>query len=282
LVGELFEGKIGGLYVYDNPVNDWVKLGPRDIPGVGMLSLLQLPGQRGRIAGTAQGAFLQTDPSLGWFALPGPIGRLTVYDLTADRSGEWVFAGTSDGVYRTRLDELRFEKPPVYRFIPRVFSLLAAKGDPGTIFAGSHFGVLSSKDSGTTWQVSSYGIPDHTIVECLVSDPGREAHLFAGTSAGLFESHDSGGTWASVADGRLGVNVPSVIFLDSGGRRILAADNTSGGVLLSEDAGAHWEKIEDPEFGSPIRSMAQDPTHPSVIYLGTGTEGVYRLTLAGP
>jgi hypothetical protein len=51
--------------------------------------------------------------------------------------------------------------------------------------------------------------------------------------------------------------------------------------LLSEDAGAHWEKIGNPEFGSPVRTLMQDPSHPSIIYLGTGAESVYRLTLEG-
>jgi photosystem II stability/assembly factor-like uncharacterized protein len=279
LVGELFEGKVGGFYMYDNPINDWVSLNPREIPGVGMLSLVVLPGQRGRIAGTARGAFLRRDASSGWIGLPGPISRLSVYDLAVDGGGEWVFAGTNDGVYRARLDELRFEKPPHYNFIPRVFSLLASKDNSGPIFAGSHFGVLRSSDSGATWEFSSQGIPDHTIVECVAFAPGKENHLFAGTSAGLYESRDSGHTWERVPDGRLGVHVSSLIFLDASGKRILAADNTFGGVLLSEDAGGHWEKIENPEFGSPIRSLAQDPLHPSVIYLGTATEGVYRLFL---
>jgi len=192
-----------------------------------------------------------------------------------------VFAGTNDGIYRARLDELRFEKPPVYNFIPRVFDLLPDRSDTATILAGSHFGVLRSKDSGATWQVFSQGIPDHTIVECLASDPAKEAHLFAGTSAGLFESHDRGETWLPVADGKVGVNIPAIIYLDSAGRSLLAADNTFGGVLLSGDGGIHWRKIEDPEFSSPVRSLVQDPLHPSVIYLGTGTEGVYRLTLDG-
>jgi len=279
LVGEPFEGKSGGFYIRDSLSNNWVKLSPRDVPGVGMLSLLALPGDLGRIAGTAQGAFLQKDPSSDWIALPGPISGMTVNDLATDSRMEWIFAGTDDGVYRARISDLRFEKPPRYSFIPRVFCLLASKTDSGSLLAGTHFGVLRSTDSGATWQFSSRGIPDHTIVECLVNSPGNENHLFAGTSAGLYESQDGGNVWERVPDGRLNVNISSIVFLDPTGRRILAADSTFGGVLLSEDAGGRWEKIEDPEFSSPVRTLMQDSSHPGIIYVGTGTEGVYRLSV---
>jgi photosystem II stability/assembly factor-like uncharacterized protein len=279
LAGELFEGKVGGFHIYDKPGNDWIKLAPQDMPGIGMLSFLVLPEGKGRIAGTERGVFLQRDPSSGWIALPGPISKFTIYDLVADRKGEWIFAGTNNGVYRSLMSELRFTKPPHYSYIPRVFSLLAAKDNNGTVLAGSHFGVLRSNDSGSTWRISSNGIPDHTIVECIVDDPAMQNHLFACTTGGLYESRDNGDTWERIQDGNLSANISSVIFLDSTGRRILAADNTSGGVILSKDAGSHWEKIENPEYASPVRSLIQDPDNPSIIYLGTGTEGVYRLLL---
>ena len=279
LVGEPFDGKVGGFYLYDNPANEWIQLNSRDIPGVGMLSHIVLPGNRGRIAGTARGACLQLDPSAGWTELPGPISGLAVYDLAVDSAGEWVFAGTSDGVYRTRLEDLHFEKPPEYNFIPRVFSLLASKVGSAPVFAGTHFGVIRSSDSGATWQFSTRGIPDHTTVECLVSDPAHDGYMLAGTTSGLFSSRNAGAVWDRIPDGRLGVDIPSVIFLDTSGRQILAADGTFGGVLLSGDSGSHWEKMESPGFGSPVRTMSRDPMDPSIIYLGTATEGVYRLSL---
>jgi photosystem II stability/assembly factor-like uncharacterized protein len=282
IVGELFEGKVGGFYLYDNPAERWEPLSPGEAPGVGLLSLVFLPGDRGRLAGTARGAFVSRNSSGSWTELAGPISKLIVYDLALDSTREWVFAGTNDGIYRARLDELRFEKPSGYNFIPRVFSLLASGKKPSLIFAGTHFGVLRSDDSGVTWQFSTTGIPDHTIVQCLRFVPGSEDHMFAGTSTGLYESQDGARTWALVPGEQLGVSISALIFLDPKGERILAADNTFGGVLLSEDSGAHWVKIENPEFGSPVRTMVQDPIHPSVIYLGTGTEGVYRLTLHGP
>jgi len=279
LVGEFFEGKIGGFYAFDNPINKWVPMSGQDMPGEGMLSLLVLPGDQGRIAGTTRGAFLQRPGSTAWSNLLGPISKLAVYDLAIDKGKEWVFAGTNDGVYRARVAELSFQKPSGYSVIPRVFSLLASRSSPDRVFAGTHLGVFRSSDSGATWNSASEGIPDHTLVECLVFSPGNENHLFAGTSAGLYESQNGGSHWERVQDGRLGVDISSIIFLDSKGTRIMAADSTFGGVFLSDDAGAHWDKIESPGFGSPVRTLAQDPLHPSIVYLGTSTEGVYRLSL---
>lgn len=279
LVGELSEGKTGGFYVFDNPVNSWMTPSPAEMPGEGMMSMLTLPGDHGRVVGTANGAFLQSPGSTAWTRLPGPIGDLSIYDLTVDKDGEWVFAGTSDGVYRTSLEELHFQKPSGYTFIPRVFSLLPSSKVSGRIFAGTHVGVLRSDDFGLTWQFASDGIPDHTLIECLVFAPGQERRLFAGTSAGLYESEDGGAHWKCSSDGRMGVEISSIIFLDAQGRRVVAADGVGGGVFLSPDAGAHWEKIESPEFGSPVRSIAQDSRHPTTLYLGTSSEGVYRLFL---
>jgi len=46
------------------------------------------------------------------------------------------------------------------------------------------------------------------------------------------------------------------------------------GTVAQKDSG-----IEDPEFSSPVRTLMQDSSHPSIIYVGTGAEGVYRLSL---
>lgn len=275
-VGELSEGKNDGLYVFDNPVNRWVPPDSYEAPGQSLLSMLELPGDQGRIAGTARGIFLRRPQSDKWTALPGPISKLSVYDLALDKDQVWVFAATNSGVYRSRIEDLDFQRPRNYSVIPRVFSLLSTGN---RLFAATHLGVLRSDDSGGTWTSSSAGIPDSTIVECLVSSPAEPARMLAGTTAGLFASTDGGNRWARTSDGRLGVDISSVLFLDDSGKRILAADNTFGGVFLSADGGGRWDRIEDPQFGSPIRSLAQDPLHPSIVYLGTATESVYRLYL---
>jgi photosystem II stability/assembly factor-like uncharacterized protein len=278
-VGDFSEGNTGGFHIWNRRTSDWVPLPGREIPGEGLLSVLSIPANRGILAGTARGLFQRRDGSGTWSRLPGPIGSLSVYDLVQDRDGKWIFAGTNDGVYRTPAGNLNFQKPNGYRFLPRVFSLLASQRDSAVLIAGTHLGVLRSEDHGETWQLSSAGIPDRTTVETVVSSPSDADHLFAGTTNGLFVSRDGGHRWQRMQDGGLGVDVSSVIFLDASGLRILASDTTFGGVFLSEDAGETWSRIEDAEFGSPVRIMAQDPVESSVVYLGTATEGVYRLQM---
>jgi photosystem II stability/assembly factor-like uncharacterized protein len=278
-VGEFSEGRIGGLYVFDPPDGSWAKLSAKEVPGEGLLSFLALPAGRGRLAGTAHGVFLQLPDATDWKGLTGAIQKLAIYELAYDPAGPWIFAGTNDGVYRAHPEDLNFQKPSGFRVIPRVYTLLLSRRVPGRMFAGTHLGILRSDDSGATWNFATDGIPDSTITQCLVSSPSEEDRILAGTTAGLYGSRNGGRSWAPIPDGMLGVDVPSVIFLDDAGTRILAADNTFGGVLFSGDGGAHWDKIAQPEFGAPVRALVQDPLHPSVVYLGTGTEGVYRLTL---
>ena len=282
LIGELTAGRTGGYHAYDAPGSEWVKIPEKEIPGEGMLALLVLPGNRGRIAGTARGAFLLRPGASGWVGFPGRIGELTVYDLSLDKAGTWIFAGTSDGVYRARLEDMVFQKPAGYSLIPRVFCLLASPDGSDRMLAGTHMGVLGSDDSGATWKLLSRGIPNHALVHCLVASPATAGRLYAGTSAGLFESGDGGNLWKPMLDGRLGVDISSVSFLDAGGMRILAGDNSQGGVFLSEDGGTSWTRIADPEFGSPVRFLAPDPLRPTTVFLGTGTEGIYRLRLPIP
>jgi photosystem II stability/assembly factor-like uncharacterized protein len=279
MVGEFSDGKVGGYHVYDDTAGGWIRVARSDVPGVGMLSALRLPGGRGWIVGTARGAYFQRPGAAGWTGLPGPVVKLAVYDLAVDRSGAWVFAATDDGIYRARIDQLRFEKPSGYTFIPRVSSLLPSQDVAERILAGTHLGILRSTDSGRTWIYSSEGIPGNSIIESLASSPADGSRVFAGTSTGLFRSTDGGRTWRRLGDGRLGVDISAIVFLDAGGARVLAGDKTAGGVFLSEDAGAHWVKIRDAAFGSPVRSIAQDLLNPGRVYLGTASEGVYRLSL---
>jgi len=273
------DGGRGGLSFLDQSRKRWQPLAAAELPGVEILSYLRLPGN-GRLIGTVKGIYRRQEASTKWEQLGGASKNLSVYALTLDSRGGWIFAGTNDGIYRAKPERLEFKKPSGYRMIPRVSSLLVSHSSPTVIHATTHLGLLRSSDHGATWDILSAGLPIHDGVECLAVNPSDRTHLFAGTPAGLYESRDAGASWNRIEDGRLGVAIPSVIFLDSTGKRLLAADNTWGGVFYSIDGGGSWQRISAPEFASPVRILVQDPANPSSVYLGTRTEGIYLLRLS--
>jgi photosystem II stability/assembly factor-like uncharacterized protein len=272
----------GPVYLLDRSSSTWGPPAPGMLPEGGLLSYLPLPDGQGRLAGTPRGLYLQPAPAAPWTKLTGVAGRLAVTDLALDSVNSVIFAATSRGVIKARLSDLMFETPVDSRFAPPVASVLVAGTSPGWAYAATTSGILRSRDGGVNWEPCSRGLPNRAAVEALAASPADGRYLLAGTVAGLFQSRDGGDTWTRAADSGLGVDVPSVIFLDGSGNRILAADNAFGGVFLSENAGASWRRLESPEYSSPVRYIARDPVDPSCVYLGTNSDGVYRLRMQEP
>jgi hypothetical protein len=238
---------------------------------------LILPQNRGKLAGTSQGLFWQARDSASWTKLKGSIARRSVYSLALDPQNPVIYAGTDQGIYRTSVSAVDFRVPPGYRMSPKAWCIEAPSTDPGTIYAGSSLGLLRSWDRGTLWNViSSYGLPNRTVIQSIAVSPSNKDQIFAGTSVGLYESTNGGIHWKPVGNGKMGVRIPSVIFLDDTGKNVVAADGKSGGVFYSKDAGQNWNTLTR-EYGSPTTCLVRDPEKPYIVYAGTQSEGVYRL-----
>jgi photosystem II stability/assembly factor-like uncharacterized protein len=276
--GIMSNGDKGGFYLFDSDGARWTPLTGEIVTGAQEFAFLSLPGRLGRLVGLAKGIYWQRPAERTWVKLSGPISGRTVYDLVLDPAGLWAIAGTDERIYRARADRLQFQKPSDARFSPKVNSLVVANAVTAEVYAGTSAGMFRTLDHGESWQaVAISGMPSGVEVECLAICPSDKDHLFAGTSAGLYESLDGGVTWLRANDGQLGVEVPSVIFLDFSGKKVLAADSTFGGIFSSEDGGQNWTKILAPGYVSPVRYLAQDRVRPDLIYIGTQSDGVYRL-----
>jgi photosystem II stability/assembly factor-like uncharacterized protein len=268
----------GGFYSYDDQSSRWTL--SQIEPGMRILCFLILPKDLGNLAGTTQGIYWQSPGSDRWTKLKGSIARRTVYSLELDASNPVIYAGTDQGIYRTSISAMEFRMPPGYRFSPKAWCISAPQTSPGLVYAGTSLGLLRSWDRGTTWNViSAYGLPDQATIGAIAVSPSNKDQLFAATSAGLFESNNGGVHWKRADDRRIQGEVSSVVFLDGSGDRILTADKTSGGIFYSKDAGEHWNKISSPEYESPINCIMKDPEQISRVYVGTQSEGVYRLNL---
>jgi len=249
-------------------------------PGMRVLSFLIMPDGAGRLAGTPQGIYHKKNAASQWKKLTGAIARRTVYSMAVDKGQKVIYAGTDQGIYRAPIDTLDFRMPPGNRLSPAAWRIIAPAGTPETVFAATNMGILRSQDRGATWKVTSaYGLPERVMINSLVVSPTDKDRFLAGTSSGLFESTNGGIEWKQAGDRNMKIGIADVLFLDGDGKRILAADQTAGGLFLSEDGGTAWKKIFDAGFPSPIYCLAQDPDKPSIIYIGTRYEGVYRLAL---
>ena len=268
----------GGWYVRKVDGDAWTL--EQVEPGMRALSFLILPDGLGRLVGTPQGIYYRKNAASPWKKLTGAVARRSVYSLAIDQGQKIIYAGTDQGIYRAPIDTLDFKIPPNNRLVPAAWLIIAPSVTPETVFAATNLGVLRSRDRGVTWHVTSaYGLPDRVMIHSLAISPTDNDHFFAGTSAGLFES-TSGGVYWEQADSRdMKTGIAGILFLDGTGKRILAADQTAGGIFLSYDGGAVWKKIFDPDFASPICCLSQDPDNPSIIYIGTRYEGMYRLII---
>ena len=227
LIAGLHSGE-GGWYNWNTRGGNWTR--EQIEPGMRIFSLVILPDGAGRLAGTAQGIYHRRNAASPWRKLAGATARTTVYSLTIDHGNQIVYAGTDQGIYRASVDTLDFRMPAGNRFAPMTWRIIAPAETPGTIYAATSLGILRSQDRGVTWRATSaYGLPDRVTINSIVVSPADNERFFAGTSAGLFESSSSGVFWEPAGGGNIKNGISDILFLDGGGKRILAADRVEIG-----------------------------------------------------
>jgi photosystem II stability/assembly factor-like uncharacterized protein len=278
--GALADDAESGFFLFDGRSGKWVSVDANSIPLTQVTAFLTLPGEMGRLAGTPRGLHVQKSPSQKWTRLAGWISNRKVYDLKLDHSQKWVFAGTDEGIYRARIEDLSFRPAPANNIRPIIYSIAVPSNDPGVAYAATGLGMLQASNEGASWRIlPSAGLPYRAAIKCIAVSPADKNILFAGTSLGLYVSRSGGTAWQKVGNSSMSVDVPSLLFLGKSGQEIMAADNSFGGVFFSSDGGIKWRKIVAPGYESPVCDLAPDPLNPAWIFIGTGTDGVYRLRL---
>lgn len=268
------------FFLFDGNNEEWVPLDSNSIPDMQVTSFLALPEKMGRLAGTSRGVYYQKSPSQKWVRLNDWISDRKINDLKLDHSHKWVIAGTDDGIYRSRIDKLSFRQAPADNIKPIIYSIAVPSNNLEVAYAATGLGMLQTSNEGSSWQIMpSAGLPYRATVNCVAVSPADKNTLFAGTSAGLYVSRDGSFTWKNAGDSLIIADVSAVLFLSGSGREIIAADSSFGGVFFSSDGGLKWKKLVSPGYESPVRDLALDPLSPTCVFVGTSTDGVYRLRL---
>lgn len=141
------------------------------------------------------------------------------------------------------------------------------------LYIGTANGVYRSTDGGAHWASMSSGLTDLDVRSLAATGDA----LFAGTGASLFRSADGGATWASVDIGVL----TGVDALGATSTGLVVAGTHSYGAWQSTDDGTTWTTTVDGPTGS-VEGVGLLPLSNGLnVFVGSGTNGVYRLLQNG-
>jgi photosystem II stability/assembly factor-like uncharacterized protein len=161
--------------------------------------------------------------------------------------------------------------------------------DSVLLAAGGTNGLSRSTDSGRTWQLSSAGLANESIIAL---DRTAEPALYAATAAALFRSDDQGASWSERA--RLPVGTTELIVDPAEPRRLFATvwscypdtGRCFAGVARSLDGGETWSSLVDDIFlfhglqlssGDPERLYVLDSNSASPFWTGPAVESLHSV-----
>ena len=273
----------------------------------------------------------------GYFGRPHDPGAVGVFRRRAD-GGEWehvlattevhtvfvhpeepdlVFAGASDGVWRSTDRGASFRRAEMPGGGAQVWSFTAIDGAPERMYAGaSPLGVYRSEDRGASW----HRLPTPEIrprCECpfsprvmrMAQRPGHADEIYAALEiAGAMRTTDGGETWEDLNEGLVRLSDrphlrSSIVQREThaegmlDGHAIAISPATPDtpiialrmGLFRARDGGRRWEDLEVGRFSPTIyaRDIKVSPHDPRTLYAALSVAadsrdgGVYRSTDAG-
>jgi photosystem II stability/assembly factor-like uncharacterized protein len=128
--------------------------------------------------------------------------------------------------------------------------------------------------------------PDGGDARAFAAVPGQPRHLYMGTTnSWVYESLDGGASWHRLArlDGADNLILDDIVVDAAHPLTVFVAawrlDRPDGGLWMSPDGGRNWAEIQG-MHGQSIRSLAQAPSDPKILFAGT-LDGVYRSADSG-
>ncbi len=193
-----------------------------------------------------------------------------------------------------------------------MLSVAIDPADPAIVYSVARSGVFKSTDRGAVWQgLNSASLPSE-LGAVVVSPFNRQQVLLSDTMTGkLWKSDDGARTWELTLDyGKTIATIPvanvndrtqgfvSLAYAPSDARIVYAGmairfcwtyhDSRACSVPTctrlhqSTDGGATWQITAGEGLGLPsILALAVHPTHPDIVYAGTGDAGVFKTENGG-
>jgi photosystem II stability/assembly factor-like uncharacterized protein len=222
-------------------------------------------------ATSGKGVFKSVDAGTTW--MQSCLPNMEVKTLLV-QSGSTLFAGIFDGGLQKSVDSgAKWSDAGVGE--KYVNALASDTSKPTVVYAGVGGGMLKSIDGGATWSKTSLPAP---LARTVNIKPGNPETLFVGVAGGgIYRSTDGGQNWTASNPQQQIYVVNDLLVTDSA---VYAA--TGIGVLKSSDGGDNWRPVNNGlPANTDIRTIAVDPSHPSILYVGTFGAGIFKTTNGG-
>lgn len=173
-----------------------------------------------------------------WNRLNGPYGG-DIYDFAISSVGNFIVAGTSEGVYITSDFGENWIKKEInttglYPSVRSVISIL------GTFYIASQNGVQKTTDNGNNWSVINNGISTPFIYSLDYKfDILQGSTIYAGTENGVFKTTDGGNNWVDKSSGLVNKRVLRVKLLGT----TLFAITADSSLYRSTNNGDNWNLV---------------------------------------
>lgn len=181
-----------------------------------------------------------------------------------------VLAGCADRIVTDSDYEVpRFDRPSVEHISPRNTSVNVPADAPVSIWFDMLMDEESVRSLVEIWR-------DVRAVNILALTGSEDLVFASGEGSGIFRSIDGGGSWDWRSEGMSGFSAADLV-MTSGGLLAVA----EGTVWRSSDEGATFSVSDSGLPSDDARSLAVAPGDPSVVYLTTDANGVFRSSDGG-
>ncbi len=200
----LFAGTSGGVFKADTASWGWVDAST-GIQASEITCVVPDPTDASRLyVGTTGGMYVSHDAGATWRRTAT---ELDSQDITVILAGTPVLAGTRGAGLWVSSDGTRWHRVAAKALKDDVLALAPCTGSPGTILAGTSFGVWRVEIESDTATESNLGLyrqrtpmqRGYVEVRAFSVDPADELHVFVVVVGdGLWESVNGGGLWKKV------------------------------------------------------------------------------------
>lgn len=242
------------------------------------------------LAGTLVGLMRSSNAGSFWkFVATGPGGAQAFHLAIGHSRPGLIFASAPLVLYRSTSGGNEWET--VSRF-PAEFGVWNSAVHPANSNLIAAIGYLRnnqsrialSTDAGKTWIFRTLNVVNPYSIEF---DPIDTTTIYVGArgSYAMTKSTDFGKTWHFINKGLNGIDLVSVIAIDSKNTNRVFIGTNANKIFGSDDGGAHWKEqnqgipapTEDNFF---INSLRFDPSHSNVLYTANSAD-VFKSTDGG-